>query len=177
MTLNTPRIMALAAACLTWASVSTVAQASTYVGLDGTSLTVDNSVDDDVNPLGARLRLGARLNEYFDLEAQLGGGIDGDPQGFDELSAAFAGFFLKGYLPVGRRSALFALAGGSTVELTQTIGRGKFSDNRSGFAFGFGLETQLTRRLDLSADFMRYTLNDDEFSEVSAINLGLKWYY
>ena len=177
MTVSTPRVLVLVAACLIGASVSTVAQASNYVGLDGTSLTVDNTVDDDVNPIGARLRLGQRVNEFFDLELQLGGGLDESTQGFDELRAAFAGLYLKGYLPLGRRSALFALAGASTVELTQTIGRGRFSDNRSGFSFGFGLETQLTRRLDLSADFMRYSLDDDEFSEVDAVNLGLKLYF
>lgn len=154
-----------------------MAHASGYVGIDGSSVTVDNTVDDDINPRGLRLRLGVRVSETFDLEAHFGGGTDDTTRAFDEFSAVYMGLYLKGYLPIGQRSALFAMAGGSAVELTQTLGRGEFTDDRSGFSYGFGLETQLSSHLDLSADYMRYTLDDDEFSEVSAVSLGLKWYF
>lgn len=156
---------------------SSLSYASSYLAIDGSSVTVTNSVDDDVNPRGLRLRLGMRISEDFDLEAHFGGGTDDTTQAFDEFSASYVGFYLKGYHPIGRRSALFALAGGAAVELTQNIGGSEFADDRGSFSYGFGLETQLSRAVDLSADYMRYILNDDEFSEVSAVNLGLKWYF
>lgn len=170
-----PLIAALSCAALLLPTAN--ASASSYIGLDGSSVSFDYSAEDDVNATGLRLRLGMRVAEGFDIEAHIGGGADNSTQAFDELRASYIGFYLKGYLPVGERSALFALAGGSNVELEQTIGPGKFSDDRAGFSYGFGLETQLSERLDLSADFMRYSLDDDEFSAVSAVNIGLKLYF
>jgi len=157
--------------------VATASQAGGYLGIDGSSLTVTNSVEDDINPRGLRLRLGMRVSQHFDIEAHVGGGTDRDVRTFDQFRTSYAGVYLKGYQPIGHRSALFALVGGTVVELTQSIGSGRFSDDRGGLSFGFGLETQLSRTLDLSADFMRYALDDDEFSAVSAVNLGLKWYF
>ena len=163
--------------CLMFAAFSMQARASSYIGIDGSSVTVENTVDDDVNPRGLRLRLGTRLDSFFDIEVHAGGAVDNSTLAFEELGVTYIGLYAKGYLPVGERSALFALVGGASVELTQSVGRGEFSDDRSGLSYGFGLETQLSHYLDLSADFMRYSLNDDEFSEVSAVNLGLKWYF
>lgn len=163
--------------CLLISGIWTQAHASSYIGIDGSSVTVDNTVDDDINPRGLRFRLGTRIDRMFDIEAHFGGAVDDTTTAFEEFGASYAGVYLKGYLPVGKRSALFALVGGSAVEITQTVGGGEFSDDRKGFSYGFGLETQLSTHLDLSADFMRYSLDDDEFSGVSAINLGLKWYF
>ena len=177
MTFCKHRLVALLITLLAMSFGASLAYANSYIGLDGTSITIDNTVDKEINPRGLRLRLGMQVSRFFDLEAQFGGGSDETTRSFDELSAVYAGIYLKGYLPLGRRSAIFALAGPSSVELTQTIGRGKFSDSRTGFSFGFGLETELLRFLDLSADFIRYTLDDDEFSEVSAVNLGIKLYF
>ena len=172
------RLMACAVFCLTLSVYGSQAHASGYyVGLDGSAVSVDNTVDSDVDPRGIRFRLGTNVSRFFDLEAQFGGAIDNETRAFSEFSAAYAGFYLKGYLPLGRRSSLFALAGGAAVELTQTIGRGRFSDDRGSFSYGFGLETRLSRNFDISADFMQYSLDDDEFSGVSAINLGLKYYF
>lgn len=173
----TTKSMACTVFCLLLSGFWAHAHASSYIGIDGSSVTVDNTVDNDVNPRGLRFRLGTRIDTMFDIEAHFGGAVDDTTTAFDELSATYAGLYLKGYLPVGKRSALFALAGGAAVELTQTVGGGEFSDDRSGFSYGFGLETQLSSYLDLSADFMRYSLDDDEFSGVSAVNLGLKLYF
>lgn len=149
-----------------------------YIAIDGSSLNI-NSPDnnDQINPKGMRFRLGVQMNEVFDIEAHLGGASDSDIDTYDEFSAAYVGLYLKAYQPIGRFSALFAMAGGSSVELTQTINDQQFSDDRSGFSYGFGVETQLGRALDLTADYVRYTLDDDEFSEVSAFNVGLKWHF
>ncbi|MFK8083709.1 MAG: porin family protein [Granulosicoccus sp.] len=177
MTLAQFRIYYAAFIVCALSGLSAAAHANGYLGIDGSSLTVTNSVEDDLNPRGLRLRLGVRVSETFDIEAHFGGGSDDTTQAFEEFSTGFAGVYLKGYLPVGQRSALFALVGGASVEFTQTIRGSRFSDDRSGFSYGFGLETQLSPALDLSADYVRYTLDDDDFSEVSAVNLGLKWYF
>ena len=119
--------------------------------------------------------MGARLSEWFDLEAHLGGGSDNSTRVFDELRVGYLGLYLKGHLPIGRRSYLYVLAGGAGVELTQIIGRREFTVDRSGFSYGFGLETRLSRNWDVSADYIQYTLDDESFSDGSSINLGLKW--
>ena len=164
--------------CLVITLFSHPATANGYIGVDGTSISINSAGGGDINPIGVRLRLGTRVSRVFDIEAQFGGGSDDETTStFDELGASYMGCYLKGYLPLGRYSAVYALAGGAALELTQTIGEGKFSDERTGFSYGFGLETQLSRHMDLSADFMRYTIDDNEFTAVSAINLGIKWYF
>ena len=156
---------------------SATANAGGYMGIDGTSLALDNRLDEDLNPRGARLRLGMRLNDLFDVEVHLGGGTDRHTTAFDTFSTGYGGAFLKAYLPVGQRSALFGLAGASGVEITQDINGSEFSDTRSGLSYGIGLETELSERLDLSADYVRYIGGDGEFSEISAVSLGVKWYF
>lgn len=148
-----------------------------YIGIDGASISVDNSLDGDLNPRGMRLRLGTRISHTFDIEVHLGSGHDSSAQSFDKFRTTFAGVYLKGYLPIGDRSALYGMAGGAAVELTQTIDERNFSDDRSGFSYGFGLETQISANLDLSGDYVRYSLDDEEYSAVDAFTLGLKWYF
>jgi len=134
-----------------------VASANSYVGLDGASVNVENELNDELSPSGARLRLGMQLSEFIDLETHLGGGTDRHSGAFDSFSATYAGAYLKAYLPVGRRTSVFGLAGLSGVRYTQRIDGRSFNASQTGFSYGFGLETQISKRLDLSADFMRYT--------------------
>jgi hypothetical protein len=153
------------------------AHAGGYVGLDGSSLAIENSLDDELNPRGMRLRLGMPVASMFDIELHLGGGRDSETLVADRFTAVYAGAFLKGYLPVGARSALFGLAGFTSVDLTQDIDGREFSDDRGSFSYGFGLETEISERMDLSADYMNYVRNDGPFSEITAINLGIKLYF
>ena len=162
---------------LSHANVASAAYGTGYIALDGSSLSVSSTEEEDANPRGLRLRLGTRISEGFDLELHFGGGSDDTTQAYDELGIGYLGGYLKGYLPIGQRSALFALVGGAAVEFTQQLPSGSFSDERMGFSYGIGLETQVSRWLDLSADVVRYTLSEDDFSEVSAVNLGLKLYF
>lgn len=177
MLLTHCRALIAAVTAVAFISLTPAAWADGYIGIDGSSISLNSDNEDDINPRGARLRLGIRVSESFDLEAHFGGGTDDSTSSFDELSVSYLGLYLKGYIPIGQRSALFVMAGGAGVELTQTIGRSEFSADRNGFSYGFGLETQLSKFWDLSADYIRYTLDDENFSEVSAVNLGLKWYF
>jgi len=142
------------------------ASANSYIGLDGASVNVENELDD-----------GIQLNEFLDFETHLGGGIDRQTDSFDTFSATYAGAYLKAYLPVGRRTSVFGLAGVSGVRFSQRLDGRSFNASQSGFSYGFGLETRISRRLDLSADFLRYTNEGAEFSELSAVSLGIKWYF
>lgn len=151
--------------------------ANGYVGLDGTSIAVENALDDELNPVGMRLRLGMRISELMDVELHLGGGSDAETPAFESFGTTYAGAYLKGYLPFAQRSSLFALAGMSGIGYSQEVGGRTFTDTQSGFSYGFGMETQINDRLDLSADYMRYSNNGPEFSELSAISFGIKYYF
>jgi outer membrane immunogenic protein len=153
------------------------AHADSYIGLDGASITVENPLDDELNPHGMRLRLGIRLSDLLDMEMHLGGGTDSDTPAFESFSATYAGAYLKAYLPFGQRSSLFGLAGVSGVSYSQDVNGRTFTDSQSGFSYGFGMETQITDRLDLSADYMLYSNNGTQFSELSAISFGIKYYF
>lgn len=151
-----------------------------YFAIERTALFIDSSSGpqhDEISPTGFRLRMGASLSHAFDVEAQFGGGSDDDTGGFDDFKARYAGAYLKGYLPLGYRSSLFGLGGFSYVELTESIDRIEFNDSRTGFSYGFGLETQITKNVDLSADYMRYSQEDGIYDEISAVNFGVKIYF
>lgn len=153
------------------------ANPSVYVGLDGASISVENQLDDELNPRGIRLRLGMQLSDLLDIEMHLGGGTDSETPAFESFSATYGGAYLKAYLPVGQRTALFGLAGVSGINYSQEVSGRTFIDTQSGFSYGFGMETQLTNRLDLSADYIRYSNNGSEFSELSAISFGIKYFF
>jgi len=152
-------------------------QASTYIGLDGSSVAVGNQANDELNPHGVRLRMGLQLNEYFDVETHLGVGTDNRAGSFDSFSTSLGGAYLKAFLPFGARSSIFGLAGIAGISHVQTIDGREFTDSQSGFSYGFGMETQITDRLDLSADFIRYNSDGAEYSDLSALSLGIKWYF
>ena len=174
---NYRRTLAVAVIVFSVIGFSPTVYADRYIGIDGSSISLEGDNEEDINPVGVRLRMGTRLSEWLDFEAHLGGGEDNSTRLFDELQVIYVGLYLKGHLPIGQRSNLYVLAGGAGLDLTQTIGRREFTADRSGFSYGFGLETRLSKYWDLSADYIRYTLDDESFSEVSAISLGLKWYF
>ena len=157
--------------------VTGFAQANEYIAIEGTAGTLENPNNTEIDPSGIRFRLGTRVDDTFDLEVQFGFLGDSTTDNFDKLSASFAGAYLKGYLPVGYNSALFALGGFTAVELTQKVNDQKFSDSRSGFSYGFGLETKLTENADLTADYMRYIAEDGLFEHFSAVSFGIKLYF
>ncbi len=148
-----------------------------YIAIEGSSVSVENSNDQELNPFGVRFRLGMRISDAFDIEGHLGFTGDDDTTAFDEFSVGYAGAFLKGYVPVGYNSALFAMGGFTNVELTQTLNGQQFNDDRSGFSYGFGLETRLSERADLTADYMRYVADEGLFEEISAVSFGIKLYF
>ncbi|MEE9321959.1 MAG: porin family protein [Granulosicoccus sp.] len=156
---------------------SAVAQAGGYLGIEGSSVSVENNLDDELNPVGLRLKLGMRLSDVFDVEGHVGFTGDSRNVAFDDFETGYIGAFLKGYIPLGSRSAFFVLAGISSVEHTQTINGSEFTDDRTGVSWGLGMETQLSERLDLTADWMHYLADEGLFEEITAVSFGLKMYF
>ena len=163
-----PALLALAMSL----SLPISVRAEGYIGLDGSSIGIAGpDVSDELNPLGLRGRVGLPMGQLLDLEAHLGFGQEENVDGVDKFDTSFAGVYLKAYLPLGQRSALYGLAGGATVQITRTLHGRDISEEQSGFSYGFGLETELTRRLDLTADWMRYASEREQFEGVSAVKL------
>jgi len=159
------------------ASLAQATHASEYIAIEGISGNLENPSNQEIDPLGFRLRLGTRIDNTFDLETQFGYLNDGSTDSFKNVSAAFAGAYLKGYLPVGENSAFFALAGVTAIELTQKAATQTFTDSRAGFSYGVGLKTQISENADLTADYMRYIADDGLFENISAVSFGIKLYF
>ena len=104
--------------------------------------------------------------------------------GFDDLVLTYASAFIKGVVPVGKRSAIYGLAGFTVATFTEDFGRSSsgpsrsfFREDSSGFSWGFGAETRIAENIDVTADFVSYLQLDGLFEEISAISIGLKFYY
>lgn len=156
---------------------TTPAVASAYVTVEGTSLTVEDNLDGELNPMGLRFRLGTPIGRNLDMEAHLGFGMDDRGDTYDEFSSGLAGIFLKGYIPIGFNSAFYALGGYSAMTLTQTVNGQEFEDERRGLSYGAGFETKISNRVDLTADYVRYVQDEGLFEDISAVSLGLKFYF
>lgn len=167
----------LMAGLLGLAMVSSAAQAETYVAIEGSKMSVGNNLSNSLEPSGLRFKLGGRVSDFFDVEAHFGTTSEDSHPQFDEFATSFFGGYVKGFVPVGSRSAVFGLAGFSRVKHTQTISGNDFSDARNGFSWGVGMETQITDRLDLTADYVSYLSDEGLFEDVSAVNFGLKLYF
>jgi len=153
------------------------AVAGSYITLEGTSVTVQDNLDGELNPMGLRFRLGAPVGHNLDVEAHLGFSADLRDSAYDEFGTSYAGLFLKAYLPVGYNSAFYGLVGSSVVSLTQTVNAQEFTDERYGFSYGAGLETKLSERVDLTADYIRYVRDEGLFKDISAVSFGVKFYF
>lgn len=151
--------------------------ASGYVAIEGTSVTVEDNLDSELNPMGLRFRMGMPLGDNLDIEGHFGFGADTRDSAYDEFSTTYGGVYLKGYVPIGFNSAFYALGGFSGVALTQTVNGSEFTDERFGFSYGAGFETKISERADLTADYMRYVRDEGLFEDISAVSFGLKFYF
>lgn len=153
------------------------AYADSYITIEGTSVVVEENLNGELNPLGLRFRMGMPVGRNLDIEAHIGFGVDNSNSAFDEFDTTYGGLYLKGYLPIGFNSAFYALGGVSGVSLSQTVNNSEFTDERFGFSYGAGLETKISQRADLTADYMRYIRDDGLFKDISAVSFGIKLYY
>jgi len=166
----------LVIATLITAFATSSASASSYITFEGTSVSVQENLDEELNPVGFRFRLGTTVGDNLDMEGHFGFAGDSRSE-YDEFGSSYAGVFLKGYVPLGFNSAVYALGGYSMVGLSQTVDGREYSDERHGFSYGAGLETSLSERIDLTADYMRYVRDEGLFEDISAVSFGLKFYF
>jgi len=159
------------------AFASSSVPASSYITVEGTSVTVQENLDGQLNPMGLRFRLGAPVGDNLDIEGHFGFAGDSRSSAYDEFGSSYAGVYVKGYIPIGFNSAFYALGGYSMVALSQTVNEREFSDERHGFSYGAGLETKISERIDLTADYMRYVRDEGLFEDISAVSFGLKFYF
>jgi len=151
---------------------------TTYFSIEGAALNVDsNSLGTSFDPFGVRVKVGTRLSKAFDVEAQFTTSSDDSNDLLEELDATLAGVYLKGYLPLGFRSSLYALGGYSWARFATLSFDQEIIDRQSGFSYGFGLETQLSKNIDLSADFTSYSQEGGVYDDVSSVNFGIKVYF
>lgn len=150
----------------------------TYLAVERTAVFVDNGFgarSSDSRFDGVRFKLGTRISRYLDVEAQFGGADENTSKGrFDGLDARFGGLYLRGRLPIGRRTALFGLGGVSWIDLSDTFIDDELDTTFSGASFGFGIETQIAPYVGVTADFITFGQTDDVFDGLSAVNFGVK---
>lgn len=159
------------------AFATSTASASSYITIEGTSVTVEDNLDGELNPMGLRFRMGMPLGDNLDIEGHFGFGADTRESAYDEFGTTYGGMYLKGYVPIGFNSAFYALGGFSGVALTQTVNGSDFTDERFGFSYGAGFETKISERADLTADYMRYVRDEGLFEDISAVSFGVKFYF
>ena len=139
-----------------------------YWSLGGSLLTFDDGVD-SIKPIQVFGRLG------YDFNAYIGVGIEG---GFSLIDDEIAGvdfdvttifLYLKGSIPIGESSKLYALVGPTNVELTGSLGGFSISADDNDTGIGIGYEKSMDS-YSILVDYIIY--NDNSGVDVSAINLG-----
>ena len=175
-----PLLIGLVSLLCALSSTYSIAAESAF-SIDVSRITIDNDIDPKVNPVGLRGRLSTQVHRYFDVSGHAGFSFSESLAGFDDLVLTYASAFIKGVVPVGKRSAIYGLAGFTVASFTEDFGRRPsrsfFREDSSGFSWGFGAETRIAENIDVTADFVSYLQRDGLFEEISAISIGLKFYY
>lgn len=111
--------------------------------------------------VGLRLNGGMQFNDYFAVEAHLGGGGSDGPVELDSLIGAYG----KGILPISQEFRIYGLAGFTEVDFD--------ADRESGFSYGVGAEFDVAPNLALGADYMRYL--DESNYTFDAASVGVRY--
>ena len=144
-----------------------------YWSLGGSLLTFDDGVD-SIKPIQVFGRLG------YDFNAYIGVGIEG---GFSLIEDEISGvdfdvtttfLYLRGSVPIGDDSKLYAMVGPTNVEVTGSLGGISISADDDDTGIGFGFEKSIGT-YSISVDYIIY--NDNSGVDVSAINLGFVRYF
>ena len=144
-----------------------------YWTLGGSLLTFDDGID-SIKPIQVFGRLG------YDFTDNIGIGFDGgfslikDELGGVDFDVTTSFLYLKGSLPIGEESKLYAMIGPTSVELTGTLGGLSISADDDDTGIGFGFEKSMGTH-SISVDYIIY--NDNSGVDVSAINLGFVRYF
>jgi hypothetical protein len=140
-----------------------------YWALGGSLLTFDDGFD-SIKPKQLIGRLGYDFNANFGIGFEGGFSLlEDDLFGIDyDVSTTF--FYLKGAIPIGNDTKLYAMIGPTNVELTGSAGGLSISADDNDTGIGFGFENNLGTS-SIFVDYIKY--NDNDGVDVYAINLGL----
>ena len=144
-----------------------------YWSLGGSLLTFDDSVD-SIKPIQVFGRLGYDFNAYIGIGIEGGFSLIEDELGGVDFDVTTSFLYLKGSLPIGEDSKLYAMIGPTNVELTGTLGGLSISADDDDTGIGFGFEKFMDNH-SISVDYIIY--NNNAGVDVSAINLGFVRYF
>lgn len=179
---------AVVALCVALAAPAQANHTGSYFSIEGTVLSLDDNSSgqsSDSTPTGVRIKFGTRISRYFDVEGQFGGASENSNSGrgfqsssrFDSVGAVFGGVYIKGHIPIGFGTTLFGLGGIGSVGIAEGFDNREFDDLFTGFSFGGGIETQISDRIDLTADFISYGQEEGDFDNIISLNFGVKLYF
>ncbi len=157
-------------------STACLALEKPYVGIDYQVQTQDFGASVEAEPDALRIRMGSDVNSFLSVEAQAGLGMSSDSvivdtagTTWDVQTDSFYALFLKPRVDIGDSASIFALVGGSYLDLSASSNTGKSETGfEHGFAYGFGADVKVYKQLRLSADFIQY------LDDVSAISVGVR---
>lgn len=118
------------------------------------------------NPFLLQAQAGYFFNDYFAVEARYGTSLERD-SGLSVDSAA--SILAKFNLPVSERTALYGLAGYSSIEIDQ---QNVSSDTGQGFSFGMGVHYALDKQSAVVFEFIDNVAEDRV--RLNAISFGFQ---
>lgn len=157
----------------------------TYINLGYTNFALDEIAGEDIGEVDFNLgavtgRLGARFNNYFGVEGELGIGVKDQEE--SDAGSTFttklkyeAAAFAVGYLPVSPNAELFARIGVGTAELEFEFEDGFGSEEDSGsetlIGLGVGAQYFFDGVNGIRGDYTRYS-GEDESAEFDALGVS-----
>ncbi len=127
-----------------------------------------------LEPINVFGRLGYDFNANIGVGAELNFSLIEDEFLGLDFGVTTTFVYVKGSMPIGDDSKLYAMIGPSNVELTASLGGVSASVDDNGTGIGFGYEKTLDT-YSISIDYIKYYSEQD--ARFDAINVGLVTYF
>ena len=144
-----------------------------YAMVGGGLLTFDDGVD-EIEPKQLLGRIGYNFNNYIGVGFEGGFSLIEDELFGVDFDVTTTFFYVRGSIPVGGKSSVYALIGPTNVDLTGSVDGFSITGDDNDTGTGFGFETQL-ETLSFSVDYITYF--DDDGVDVNSINFSLGSYF
>ncbi|MDH5394450.1 MAG: porin family protein [Gammaproteobacteria bacterium] len=167
------KLVSLLLMSLFFIAVPLHAAPANYWSVGGGFMTFDDSVD-KIKPIQLFGRVGHDFTENFGVGLEAGFSLVEDELDAVDYSVTSTFLYVKGSLPVGEGSKLYAMIGPTNVELSGEMGGVTVSVDDDDTGIGFGFE-KILGAYSVTADYILY--NDNDGADVSAINIGFVGYF
>ena len=150
-----------------------VSNNNTYLALGVASMRLSDSTG-SVSPFNVYGRLGYNFTRYIGIGLEGSFSVlEDDFQNIDYgINTVFG--YLKGIIPLGEKSKIYAMAGPANVRLKASDGSGSISVDDDDTAYGVGFERDLDG-YGFTIDYIKYY--DNQGVDVEALNIGLIGYF